>query len=784
MRIAPVILSVFFVTLLPLEGVSAYSAETVRSFATPIDGLSVNMPDASQALMVSGWDGARWTEPQEARRDDEHDPALTESNLILFSTPVTRVRFSGNGTIGEIHPIEVSKQPATFWVAAAGDMGSQRILTRKQWGADESLRVTTKTTSSSSEDIGDNGDTGQSTSTGRVRDCEDAYEKFPEEFKSSAPVTQNDKGERLRWPLQYSPEVRLLAVHHTAITVSGDTRPGIERMRALYQYHAQNRGWGDIGYHFLIDEKGEIYEGRAGGDFVVGGHAYCNNVGTVGVALMGSFDKEQPTQAQAQSLQWLLQLLAAKYNMNLQRNVAFHGKTLPRIVGHRQLVSTECPGYTMWEALDQIRANVKTGNVTAAVTFPQLPSMLALPNGKELTEEEGKSIPTNKDGLATLGSTRIEGRPGADVIIPLFFRASRKSYNKNARIARVTRRADLKVWQERDGKYDPVRGDIRIPVPLVKAGESIVLRVKVRLPPSAGTHNLKIGTLQYSLEANGRRARTPQVVHTNGGMRPLLENPAPTARPTVVPSPSPSSISSSATTSASSPTIRVMLTPDVPIAGMTCASVDIQRTNGLSRITGYFQSARQYRGMIECQMIDERVTLINSLSLEEYLMGLAEEPDTEPYEKQRAFAIAARTYALHYMDSMNRKFPGKPYDASDSPATFQAYRGYDFEKQNPRWLQAVENTNGRVLTYAGKVIRPPYYSSNDGKTRTPAEAGWGNFPFGHIFTSKPDPWCEGMTLRGHGVGMSGCGAEGQANEGKTGEQILSYYYPGTTVERR
>ena len=40
-----------------------------------------------------------------------------------------------------------------------------------------------------------------------------------------------------------------------------------------------------------------------------------------------------------------------------------------------------------------------------------------------------------------------------------------------------------------------------------------------------------------------------------------------------------------------------------------------------------------------------------------------------------------------------------------------------------------------------------------------------------------------MTLRGHGVGMSGCGAEGQANEGKKAEEILDYYYRGTEIKK-
>ncbi|MEN9561356.1 MAG: hypothetical protein RIQ56_629, partial [Candidatus Parcubacteria bacterium] len=188
-----------------------------------------------------------------------------------------------------------------------------------------------------------------------------------------------------------------------------------------------------------------------------------------------------------------------------------------------------------------------------------------------------------------------------------------------------------------------------------------------------------------------------------------------------------------------------------------------------------------YRGTVECITVDGKAALINTISLEEYLAGLSEEPDTEPYEKQRAFAIAARTYALYYMNPLYRKFPGKPYDGSDDPALFQAYGGKVSEEKNPRWVRAVTSTNGKVLMKDGHVIRAPYFSSDDGQTRTPAEAGWNNFPFAEIFSKKPDPWCSGMKLAGHGVGMSGCGAEGQANEGKTAEEILRYYYPGTTL---
>jgi len=179
------------------------------------------------------------------------------------------------------------------------------------------------------------------------------------------------------------------------------------------------------------------------------------------------------------------------------------------------------------------------------------------------------------------------------------------------------------------------------------------------------------------------------------------------------------------------------------------------------------------------------MVLINQLPLEDYMAGLGEEPDSEPFEKQKAFAIAARSYAAFYVKSEGnaRKFKGMPYDGDDSPASFQLYGGYAFEKNNPMWVRAVKDTAGEVLMKESKIVKAAYFSSSDGRTRSPEENGWNNFPFSEVFQSKPDPWCSGLDLRGHGVGMSGCGAKGQAEEGRSAEFILKYYYPGTKIEK-
>ncbi|MSR87182.1 hypothetical protein EXS70_03360 [Candidatus Peribacteria bacterium] len=807
-------------SLMHVQGVGAFSATlTTYSFAAPVDAVSVRITGETPQA-VSAWDGSQWTEWQGLTVENEQDPALRESNLVMLPPGTTTVRFQAEIGHADIHPIHVSTAPTTFTVAALAD-GKPRILSRQEWGADDSFLVVEEdekpTSPMSAQDNGDVAAVQGPTqpTVNREQECRDAQAHFPAEFKASTAVTENAKGEKLRWPLTFSTQVKLLVVHHTALSTTGDQRSGLERVRALYTYHANNRGWGDVGYHYLIDEQGQIYEGRTGGDSVVGGHTYCNNIGTVGVALMGNFDLEEPTQVQAKSLQWLLQVLGSKYHIDMTRSVVFHGKSLSPIVGHRQLVSTDCPGFAMWSALDQVRTNVRTGQVDTAVEFPHVAEPIKVP----ITGSGASKIITGEDGLAVLGDTVIQGRPGGEVIVPLFFRAGRKSYTQNTRIARITRGSNLQMWQEREGVFIPIRGDLRIPIPLVKKGESILLRVKVRLPMSPGTWPVKIGTLQYMFETSGRRVRTMQLINTRQTTQTLQENGTTATqqqRTTQV-----RAVVSTEQTGDSSPTVRIHLTNAFPanVGTVTVRAPGAIRVNGTQFQGGIFALRRngemcqlssggqtvdapvvrlepgedvltieaegtapkRYRGFLECRVLDNALVLINELQLESYLMGLGEEPDTEPLEKQRAFAIAARTYATYYLDPDHRKFAGKPYDGSDSPATFQLYKGYDFELQNPKWVRMARETAGQVLSYNGQVIKPPYFSSDDGRTRTPAEAHWGDFPFAGIFSSKPDPWCKGMALRGHGVGMSGCGAKAQALEGRTGEEILNYYYPGTVI---
>ena len=179
-----------------------------------------------------------------------------------------------------------------------------------------------------------------------------------------------------RWLSQYFPLQKLI-VHHTAGS-NVDPNPAAT-VRAIYYYHAVTQDWGDIGYQYLIDSSGRIYEGRhsreywdgtnptaddASGLVIAGGHALYHNAGTMGIALMGNFTSVAPTAAAQNSLVSLLTWASATHGVNPTGNSTYVNpvsgvtRTTPNIGGHRDYNSTGCPGGVLYGLLPSIRARV------------------------------------------------------------------------------------------------------------------------------------------------------------------------------------------------------------------------------------------------------------------------------------------------------------------------------------------------------------------------------------------------------------------------------------------
>lgn len=128
-----------------------------------------------------------------------------------------------------------------------------------------------------------------------------------------------------------------------------------------------------------------------------------------------------------------------------------------------------------------------------------------------------------------------------------------------------------------------------------------------------------------------------------------------------------------------------------------------------------------YRGKIEVRMEGKNFIVINELPLEDYLKGIAEVSNADNPEKIKTILVAARSYAYWYSQKENRKFPGKPYDASDNPNEFQKYVGYGYELRSPITKKLVEETNGILILYANAPVKPWYFNDANGRTLSAKE---------------------------------------------------------------
>ena len=273
-------------------------------------------------------------------------------------------------------PVEIGRRPA-------GDVahGVANCLSRAEWGADESLR-----------------------------------------FDSAGTEI---------WPAEFHP-VQTMSVHHTA-TANDDPTPAAT-VRAIYRYHAIDRGWGDIGYHYLVDAQGRVYEGRwsgaastpcgtagGGADFahdgadnlVTGAHTGGYNSGNVGASLLGNFstsaDGAEPSATAVDALEALLAEFATRHSLDPHATVNYvnpvngYQKTVTMISGHRDWSATECPGERLYTRLPAVRDAVAAQKGDTATTVLEVAVSARTDDAEE-----------RPNGAVLLGDSDLElGQDGA-----------------------------------------------------------------------------------------------------------------------------------------------------------------------------------------------------------------------------------------------------------------------------------------------------------------------------------------------------------------------------------
>jgi uncharacterized protein with LGFP repeats len=168
----------------------------------------------------------------------------------------------------------------------------------------------------------------------------------------------------------YNATVRAAVVHHTAGSNDYSPQDSAAIVRSIYEYHARTLGWCDIAYNALVDKYGQVFEGRFGGldKPVQGSHTGGFNTDTWGVAMMGNFDAVPPTPIQlrttARLIGWRLGLdhvdplstvVLTSAGGSFTHFPAGATPTLPTIFTHRDVGNTDCPGNAAYAAMPALR---------------------------------------------------------------------------------------------------------------------------------------------------------------------------------------------------------------------------------------------------------------------------------------------------------------------------------------------------------------------------------------------------------------------------------------------
>jgi uncharacterized protein with LGFP repeats len=237
----------------------------------------------------------------------------TESAWVGHAGAI-QVRYRGSVASVTALVVDPGADPKGRAPAAAGGPGAPAIVSRAAWGADEHLR---------------------------------------------------------RHAPRYASAVRMAFVHHTATPNGYAAADSAAIVRSIYLYHVRGNGWDDIGYNFLVDRFGRVFEGRYGGVSanVIGAHTGGFNVGSFGVAVIGDFNAKTPSTAAVQSLErllaWRLDVAhvdprgpAVLVSQGNERFAAGRVVHFNAISGHRDAGLTDCPGQRLYALLPTIRTAV------------------------------------------------------------------------------------------------------------------------------------------------------------------------------------------------------------------------------------------------------------------------------------------------------------------------------------------------------------------------------------------------------------------------------------------
>ncbi len=723
---------------------------------------------------------------------------------------------SGESLIARFDPFDddTYDDPKT---GLARPVSGPRYISRREWGADENLRTWSFTRGIKNF----------------FRNSVPEAKQLAKSLRPKIVSRKNEEGKKLTWPIEKNPKIKKFIIHHTGEYID-EKRDPMELMRAIYYFHTITRGWGDIGYNYVIDQKGNIYEGRYGGPDTVGAHTAYHNVASMGVALMGNFQTEKPTEKQLKVLELTLADHALRYGVDPTGKSMFLGTLSNNISGHSDVArkghGTACPGKNLHKLLPEIRKKVayfsnemsKKGKTLTTRDF--LSKSKFAPKFEHTVVEKEKVLPpakiakyitkkilqrgekTTMDIMLKNNSeeTWLKGQklivkniPEGVKITP--FRATKKIYPNSSGVFRA------KIWVETtpNGEYN-LSLIPQIEMPENYVGEEIVFNYPIQISgtkislsknfkKSFGTAMKNSKASVFSGSTSSKRTSSSQNIQENFGKDVKVKLAFFDKNYAVIESDNkislyakkgfitdiPKNVEIKVIPTGKNRSFRVNTGKEV----FDLIKPEFRTNNGILEIKNYDRgfghiAYNKFRNQLNFHTSSgKNFYIVNQLPIEKYLWGLAEEPKHEPLQKKHAIYILARSYAYVYSGT-RRKFKTSLYDLEDDPKSSQFYLGYDWEYYHAEQKKLIAQTKGKVITYHDKAVIGPYFTQSSGAS---SNLWHKQYPWTR---SQKLPYDEGLEAKGHGVGLSGNTARVLAEKGFNYEKILNYFYDGIKVQKK
>lgn len=638
------------------------------------------------------------------------------------------------------------------------------IISRAQWWADESIRFrSTPRPTSNSQKWEKTAEQIKAENISKIRNNWMAR-NFPLERKYEWSNTMFWT-HYLIYPDYYNHHKNKIIIHHTA----GNYNPNWtindvkKQIQDIYKYHTINRDFGDIGYNFLIDQMGNIYEWRAGWEWAVWMHASSNNVSSIWISLMWNFENDNPTVEQMEALVILTTAVARYYHIdpygytytfstNSTKEPYVTATKNPNIMWHKNVKSTACPWKNLYKYLPSIRKEVLNRMKKWTIGNADLPS-----DFKDLKKLADKQYNPDNTRKASTKSTTNE------VTTPVIADFSKRLSDLNWKDPQVLQKAVQIAKNNYKWKLSKATNQMS------------KITKKYTINEIKNLVNQQISVLLYELTTKYDSFEIKcdtRCIFTIDGIDYSR---------------------TWATLTFLSNKIQVDADRSLSVNEVFVRSANKDWTVEISNYNrksynwipwNKFKGSLYFEKWIYPTLNGEQKSdfiVVNTLPFSEYMKWIVETNDTETLEKNKVMAMISKNYALFYMNKANNHpsiSTNANYTAIDDPNFFQKYVWAGLESTLTKRYQALNATKNQIVMYDNYLPILPYFNCSPGFTLSAEEKWWWN-DTPYLKSVYDFDVCNDFAW--HGVGLAWKWAERFAKQWMTYNQILKYYYDGIEI---